>query len=144
MIRRPPRSKRTDTLFPYTTLFLSHTAFCGVSTLFRGVLIAPGCSWNAGAGDAFGNQCSLDRAVQGPRNSVIIHVGIVGELGLDIRAIVYGVLDSVSRTQTPRRLDLGDVLVLGDRAARPERHLTATDQDLLAVAPDYCDISAAH
>src|SRR3546814_15200879 len=24
MIRRPPRSTRTDTLFPYTTLFLSH------------------------------------------------------------------------------------------------------------------------
>src|SRR3546814_15930366 len=23
-IRRPPRSKRTDTLFPYTTLFRSH------------------------------------------------------------------------------------------------------------------------
>src|SRR6056297_4355242 len=27
MIRRPPRSTRTDTLFPYTTLFRSH-AFC--------------------------------------------------------------------------------------------------------------------
>src|SRR3546814_15629433 len=26
MIRRPPRSKRTDTLFPYTTLFRSFTA----------------------------------------------------------------------------------------------------------------------
>src|SRR3546814_7890706 len=25
MIRRPPRSTRTDTLFPYTTLFRSHT-----------------------------------------------------------------------------------------------------------------------
>src|SRR3546814_20375349 len=25
MIRRPPRSTRTDTLFPYTTLFLSST-----------------------------------------------------------------------------------------------------------------------
>src|SRR3546814_19393323 len=25
MIRRPPRSKRTDTLFPYTTLFRSQT-----------------------------------------------------------------------------------------------------------------------
>src|SRR3546814_10641591 len=25
MIRRPPRSKRTDTLFPYTTLFRSHS-----------------------------------------------------------------------------------------------------------------------
>src|SRR3546814_19037072 len=27
MIRRPPRSTRTDTLFPYTTLFRSHEAF---------------------------------------------------------------------------------------------------------------------
>src|SRR3546814_17528308 len=25
MIRRPPRSTRTDTLFPYTTLFRAHT-----------------------------------------------------------------------------------------------------------------------
>src|SRR3546814_8121749 len=27
MIRRPPRSTRTDTLFPYTTLFRSHDVF---------------------------------------------------------------------------------------------------------------------
>src|SRR3546814_10903313 len=27
MIRRPPRSTRTDTLFPYTTLFLSFLAY---------------------------------------------------------------------------------------------------------------------
>src|SRR3546814_12059733 len=27
MIRRPPRSTRTDTLFPYTTLFRSHLLF---------------------------------------------------------------------------------------------------------------------
>src|SRR3546814_7746880 len=27
MIRRPPRSTRTDTLFPYTTLFRSHLSF---------------------------------------------------------------------------------------------------------------------
>src|SRR3546814_8478411 len=27
MIRRPPRSTRTDTLFPYTTLFRSRPAF---------------------------------------------------------------------------------------------------------------------
>src|SRR3546814_14935288 len=27
MIRRPPRSTRTDTLFPYTTLFRSQTEF---------------------------------------------------------------------------------------------------------------------
>src|SRR3546814_16556437 len=29
MIRRPPRSTRTDTLFPYTTLFRSNGAFTG-------------------------------------------------------------------------------------------------------------------
>src|SRR3546814_11316362 len=28
MLRRPPRSTRTDTLFPYTTLFRSGAAFC--------------------------------------------------------------------------------------------------------------------
>src|SRR3546814_7399467 len=28
MIRRPPRSTRTDTLFPYTTLFRSRAAAC--------------------------------------------------------------------------------------------------------------------
>src|SRR3546814_14690796 len=27
MIRRPPRSTRTDTLFPYTTLFRSHRGY---------------------------------------------------------------------------------------------------------------------
>src|SRR3546814_19803658 len=27
MIRRPPRATRTDTLFPYTTLFRSHAVF---------------------------------------------------------------------------------------------------------------------
>src|SRR3546814_6632951 len=31
MIRRPPRSTRTDTLFPYTTLFRSWQRFSGVT-----------------------------------------------------------------------------------------------------------------
>src|SRR3546814_2172130 len=30
MIRRPPRSTRTDTLFPYTTLFRSKAHFSGI------------------------------------------------------------------------------------------------------------------
>src|SRR3546814_11045742 len=34
MIRRPPRSTRTDTLFPYTTLFRSH----GISLFWPGTL----------------------------------------------------------------------------------------------------------
>src|SRR3546814_2582442 len=32
MIRRPPRSTRTDTLFPYTTLFRSSAAVKGTAT----------------------------------------------------------------------------------------------------------------
>src|SRR3546814_231427 len=32
MIRRPPRSTRTDTLFPYTTLFRSYEAICELLT----------------------------------------------------------------------------------------------------------------
>src|SRR3546814_11264762 len=35
MIRRPPRSTRTDTLFPYTTLFRSWGASAARSALFR-------------------------------------------------------------------------------------------------------------
>src|SRR3546814_4287013 len=31
MIRRPPRSTRTDTLFPYTTLFRSHLLIAGTT-----------------------------------------------------------------------------------------------------------------
>src|SRR3546814_11572352 len=34
MIRRPPRSTRTDTLFPYTTLFRSHHRIFGSKVLF--------------------------------------------------------------------------------------------------------------
>src|SRR3546814_2221242 len=35
MIRRPPRSTRTDTLFPYTTLFRSDEAYTGPGRLIN-------------------------------------------------------------------------------------------------------------
>src|SRR3546814_20795452 len=41
MIRRPPRSTRTDTLFPYTTLFRSITAIARS----RGILTALDNTW---------------------------------------------------------------------------------------------------
>src|SRR3546814_14206653 len=37
MIRRPPRSTRTDTLFPYTTLFRSTASFAAFATPSRGM-----------------------------------------------------------------------------------------------------------
>src|SRR3546814_918798 len=39
MIRRPPRSTRTDTLFPYTTLFRSADALAGQGTCAVGLLV---------------------------------------------------------------------------------------------------------
>src|SRR3546814_8103149 len=38
MIRRPPRSTRTDTLFPYTTLFRSLDQAVGLLQQLRGLL----------------------------------------------------------------------------------------------------------
>src|SRR3546814_3955605 len=41
MLRRPPRSTRTDTLFPYTTLFRSYAALSGEEQgLFGGKIVA--------------------------------------------------------------------------------------------------------
>src|SRR3546814_14606015 len=39
MIRRPPRSTRTDTLFPYTTLFRSVRVFFSATKLCHHVII---------------------------------------------------------------------------------------------------------
>src|SRR3546814_4413489 len=45
MIRRPPRSTRTDTLFPYTTLFRSHASggsrAIGLRTYYTAELVDP-------------------------------------------------------------------------------------------------------
>src|SRR3546814_2538719 len=41
MIRRPPRSTRTDTLFPYTTLFRS------ASPLPQGTCVSPQIQWGS-------------------------------------------------------------------------------------------------
>src|SRR3546814_7969882 len=58
MIRRPPRSTRTDTLFPYTTLFRSRVARgrCGAthldsceSTADRSDGESARCAWSAAA-----------------------------------------------------------------------------------------------
>src|SRR3546814_11145857 len=47
MVRRPPRSTRTDTLFPYTTLFRSGTSFIAATEsaapdAYREILIESG------------------------------------------------------------------------------------------------------
>src|SRR3546814_1114537 len=43
MIRRPPRSTRTDTLFPYTTLFRSVMGFTRIWLSLSGEAFVDGC-----------------------------------------------------------------------------------------------------
>src|SRR3546814_7188408 len=49
MIRRPPRSTRTDTLFPYTTLFRSILPKAANSCATQGVREGAGCPRRVGA-----------------------------------------------------------------------------------------------
>src|SRR3546814_17364673 len=55
MLRRPPRSTRTDTLFPYTTLFRSFAIGCtpggglGLIVQFAQALLVLGCTEEPGA-----------------------------------------------------------------------------------------------
>src|SRR3546814_1811257 len=64
MIRRPPRSTRTDTLFPYTTLFRSGT---------RGAPSADGAGKGAGAirgGGAEGGARGAGTGLSGPTHRI--------------------------------------------------------------------------
>src|SRR3546814_4396656 len=45
MIRRPPRSTRTDTLFPYTTLFRSNVLAAHPAVAEAAVVPAPDSKW---------------------------------------------------------------------------------------------------
>src|SRR3546814_11395189 len=72
MIRRPPRSTRTDTLFPYTTLFRSLFELvrdCGAA------LGLPPIGWNATGGVRDGNNiaaCGIPVVdTMGPRGGAI-------------------------------------------------------------------------
>src|SRR3546814_18875969 len=86
MIRRPPRSTRTDTLFPYTTLFLSA---CG-RRLDAGLIIgrALGLELKAVGGDIIGVRHEPARfraaAKAGIDHDVRRQIGLEGRRRIDI------------------------------------------------------------
>src|SRR3546814_2533043 len=66
MIRRPPRSTRTDTLFPYTTLFRSLA-----SAISRWRIGGSSTGLGASASKAFSTQARISRSsASSPRSSV--------------------------------------------------------------------------
>src|SRR3546814_487640 len=107
MIRRPPRSTRTDTLFPYTTLFRSH----GGSPAFRG------CRRNAASrrrawrlfqhGRRRGSELRLDpRACQSVVAAMVI--GIIIVISLLLMILFFGVTIAGGRAHDRRNAELAE------------------------------------
>src|SRR3546814_7673756 len=73
MIRRPPRSTRTDTLFPYTTLFRSYGDRQG------GKIVQQSTPLGTGALDAVGNEKAQHRGDAGAYDGQeqAVHDGVV-------------------------------------------------------------------
>src|SRR3546814_13453692 len=111
MIRRPPRSTRTDTLFPYTTLFRS--AGAGAE--------------GGDAGAIFGQQCEqalggVDRLLRGVGDAVeeeaepalpvathahaVEHVVVIGAAALEVQAEVQAgfAQDEIGRASCRERV----------------------------------------
>src|SRR3546814_14301035 len=91
MIRRPPRSTRTDTLFPYTTLFRS-TDRAGARredemTITAATLL--GLAWKSAA--IAGLSLLLLRLLKGcsaAERSLIAHVGLAALLALPLASLL--------------------------------------------------------
>src|SRR3546814_17636791 len=91
MIRRPPRSTRTDTLFPYTTLFRSREA--GLAGARRAVEQHAARRIDAEAAEEFGiAQRQFDHLAElvgGVAEAAEMVVGHVGAPGI-LRFLIFG------------------------------------------------------
>src|SRR3546814_11009961 len=71
MIRRPPRSTRTDTLFPYTTLVRSSSSISSVARRYRAAaarLLPPNlCTWHSAEGSGTGRDDGIVELLLGLR-----------------------------------------------------------------------------
>src|SRR3546814_8767901 len=116
MIRRPPRSTRTDTLFPYTTLFRSGNAATHAPLSKRCAFAARQCL-KAGNGPLIVDDVQYDRRP--------IHMGKGKrrlEVGRSSDAVAY-----------PGRSNLG--VALDGRSHRSEEH-TSELQSLMRISYD--------
>src|SRR3546814_3101833 len=119
MLRRPPRSTRTDTLFPYTTLFRS--APCAERRRFPVIL---------DEADIMEQRVDADR---GERAQILVlQVGgrrLQDDLILVIMLEAVRVLVIAAIRRPAARLDIGDVPRLGAEAAQRRRGVKGTRPD---------------
>src|SRR3546814_20945209 len=119
MIRLPPRSTRTDTLFPYTTLFRSHVAHSGGGAA---LLVSPNrpahCAvvYRKVTGDA---RLAVAADEVGAR-PCLVAAGRFGGKGLERKSVVSGTGVSV-------RVDLGG-RPLSNKKKRTQKTSTTVDE----------------
>src|SRR3546814_17851555 len=111
MIRRPPRSTRTDTLFPYTTLFRSVTLDRAKTRGFvhaRSMVFSPGQVRQKGC--HFRGVDIIERAVDVPRiwagaleQCLNYHVAKDVDVHLDLQEIALMLPAFVGRTDPSRK-----------------------------------------
>src|SRR3546814_9390926 len=97
MIRRPPRSTRTDTLFPYTSLFRSN-AGGGITLQLRQEVSAV-----AGPVSADDNELIINKHEVETR--VLVDDGAI--------VVIGGLLDQAERSSVDKVPLLGDIPILG-------------------------------
>src|SRR3546814_7405963 len=107
MIRRPPRSTRTDTLFPYTTLFRSFAS----SFIKLGLVPGDGGAW------------ALPRAVGFARAAELM---LTGDMISAADALAMGL---VSRVVPDAQLLDESLAIAGRIAANPARAVRITKRD---------------
>src|SRR3546814_11292285 len=102
MIRRPPRSTRTDTLFPYTTLFRS----VQLGQRLGGVLDALANDLGLAANHRLG---ALEGYLVGRSNRLVIAL-LVGDHGLGMKARQLELVDDLAEVELlPLLGDLAEV-----------------------------------
>src|SRR3546814_9488262 len=103
MIRRPPRSTRTDTLFPYTTLFRSPSGHPWWEFLFE-----PGRAWDE-PGDGGDTRAAIPFALV-QRNANCTHNGVLMLLFDDDGATSHAAMQVSSETCHYLQLDMWGAL----------------------------------
>src|SRR3546814_20997913 len=113
MIRRPPRSTRTDTLFPYTTLFRSQLKVRLFERLPHGVVLTP-------EGQVFFHHARhvMDSVNDAMRHATLLPQSAKGTIRLAATYTVLGyflpdLLSRFKRSYPPVEIDLVDM----DRAS---------------------------
>src|SRR3546814_14532453 len=133
MIRRPPRSTRTDTLFPYTTLFRSIAAAVGVDVVIHPRARAALEAYYTDKGGLNEQRLRMERV---PAGAELIENRMSGAPGIrlgnifimaGVPHITAGMLDALSGTERKSVVEGKSVAVRVDPGGR--RIIQKTKQD---------------